>query len=106
MVSLHTCVLLTGSAFDAFHNGLILTVTDVSEADQAGIDRAYAAAGALDATTVAQQPSRYYNFLNCYGNRTSTELYDMYYGPDVSARLVDIKTQADPRNILKAWCDI
>jgi hypothetical protein len=95
-----------GSATDALSHGVILTVTDVSTTNQDAMNLASAVAKVLDDLTVAKQPSRYYNFLNCYNNTDSETLFEMYYGEDVTQKLVGIKAKADPQSRLKTWCDI
>lgn len=94
-----------GSAFDALSHGLFLTVTSVPPTDLDANRAASAVARVLDARTVSEQPSRHYNFLNCYSD-TSEELFRLYYGDAASERLVDIKKRADPESRLKTWCDV
>jgi len=94
-----------GSAMDALSHGTILTVTDVSTSNQVAVDLAGAVARVLDDLTVAKQPSRYYNFLNCY-NDTAATLFNKYYGEEVSEKLQQIKRSADPSSRLKTWCDV
>jgi len=95
-----------GSAFDALSHGTILTVTDVDASDQVGLALSAAVADVLDNLTVSKQPSRYYNFLNCYNNTDSSILFDMYYGDKVAKKLVEVKTNADPGSLLKTWCNV
>lgn len=94
-----------GAAFDALSHGVLLTVTDAPAADEAANNASLAVSRVLDTLTVSKQPSRYYNFLNCY-NISEPELFRLYYGDDVSVKLVDIKSRADPESRLKTWCDI
>lgn len=95
-----------GSAMDALSHGKILTVTDVAATNQAQMDLSLVVAGVLDEYTVSRQPSRYYNFINCYNNTDSSTLFMLYYGEDVSKKLVDIKAQADPQSRLETWCNV
>ena len=94
-----------GSAFDALSHGVFLTVTSVPPTDLDANRAASAVARVLDTRTVSKQPSRHYNFLNCY-DKSEEELFRLYYGDDASERLVDIKKRADPESRLKTWCDV
>lgn len=95
-----------GSSMDALSHGVILTVTDVSTSNPLLVDLSDAVARVLDDLTVSKQPSRYYNFLNCYNNTDSDTLFKMYYGEEVTKKLVAIKAKADPKSRLKTWCNI
>ena len=95
-----------GAAMDSLSHGILLTVTDVSTTNQVQVDLSTVVADILDSNTVSKQPSRYYNFLNCYNNTDPEILYDMYYGEDVSKKLIDIKSMSDPDGRLKTWCNI
>lgn len=95
-----------GSAFDALSHGKILSVTDVPTSNKVILDLSAAVANVLDELTVSKQPSRYYNFLNCYNNTDSSILFDMYYGETVSKKLVEIKMKSDPASRLKTWCNV
>jgi hypothetical protein len=94
-----------GSAMDSLSHGTILTVTDVPTSNQVAVDLAASVASVLDDLTVAKQPSRYYNFLNCYNDTTAT-LFNKYYGEEVGSKLQQIKQRADPKHRLKTWCDV
>ena len=78
----------------------------VSTSNEVAVDLASAVARVLDDLTVAKQPSRYYNFLNCYNDTDAATLFNIYYGEEVFEKLLQIKRSADPLSRLKTWCDV